>query len=88
VSPPALKHKTGIVAQALHSVPTTSDYDGLIELAGAAQFVLITEASHGTNDSYAPCAELTRQVIAKNDPLERNSDWERSELSETYAEGL
>jgi erythromycin esterase-like protein len=72
----------------VHPVPATSDYDGLIELAGAAQFVLIAEASHGTNDSYSTCAELTRRVIAENEPLESNSDWERSELPETYPEGL
>ena len=59
-----LNHKAEIVAQAAHTISTTADYDRLIELAGAAQFVLIGEASHGTHDFYATRAELTRRLIA------------------------
>ena len=45
-----LSHEADIVAQAVRRISTGSDYDRLVELAGAAQFVLIGEASHGTHD--------------------------------------
>src|SRR5450759_3386037 len=58
-----LNHEADVVAQAAQRISTAADYDRLIELAGAAQFVLIGEASHGTHDFYATRAELTRRLI-------------------------
>ena len=72
-----LNHEAKIVAQAAHRINTTADYDHLIELAGAAQFVLIGEASHGTHDFYATRAELTRRLIAEKGfrILALEADW-------------
>ena len=63
MSPLPLSHEADIVAQAAHRISTAADYDRLIELAGAAQFVLIGEASHGTHDFYATRAELARRLV-------------------------
>jgi erythromycin esterase-like protein/predicted phosphoribosyltransferase len=42
-----------------------SDYDELIERATQARFVLIGEASHGTQEFYRERAEITRRLIAE-----------------------
>jgi erythromycin esterase-like protein/predicted phosphoribosyltransferase len=42
-----------------------SDYDALIEWATAARFVLIGEASHGTQEFYRERAEITKRLIAE-----------------------
>ena len=72
-----LNHEAGIVAHAAHPITTAGDYDHLIELAGAAQFVLIGEASHGTHEFYATRAELTRRLIAEKGfrILALEADW-------------
>jgi len=72
-----LNQEADIVAQAAHHISTAADYDHLIELAGVAQFVLIGEASHGTQDFYATRAELTRRLIAEKGfrILALEADW-------------
>ena len=42
-----------------------SDYDDLIERATQARFVLIGEASHGTQEFYRERAEITKRLIAE-----------------------
>jgi predicted phosphoribosyltransferase/erythromycin esterase-like protein len=42
-----------------------SDYDGLVERATQARFVLIGEASHGTAEFYRERAEITKRLIAE-----------------------
>jgi erythromycin esterase-like protein/predicted phosphoribosyltransferase len=42
-----------------------SDYDALIGRATAARFVLIGEASHGTQEFYRERAEITKRLIAE-----------------------
>ncbi len=42
-----------------------SDYDDLIERATRARFVLIGEASHGTQEFYRERAEITKRLIAE-----------------------
>jgi len=77
MSSATLNHEADIVAQAVQSISNAGDYDRLIELAGAAQFVLIGEASHGTHDFYATRAELTRRLIAEKGfrILALEADW-------------
>ncbi len=43
----------------------TTDYDDLIERATRARFVLIGEASHGTQEFYRQRAEITKRLIAE-----------------------
>ena len=42
---------------------TGHDYDALLQLVGDARFVLLGEASHGTQEFYAERAEITRCLI-------------------------
>ena len=51
------------IAAAARRVHGAHDYSGLVERAGAAQIVLIGEASHGTEEFYAVRAEITRQLV-------------------------
>ena len=41
------------------------DYDPLMDLVGDARFVLLGEASHGTEEFYRARAEITRRLIAE-----------------------
>ena len=41
------------------------DYDALVEAAGAAQLVLLGEASHGTHELYRARAQLTKRLIVE-----------------------
>ena len=52
--------------QAVHTLRgELSDYDALIERALGARFVLIGEASHGTQEFYRERAEITKRLIAE-----------------------
>ena len=53
-----------IVGRAIEPLTgAASDYDSLLELIGDARFVLIGEASHGTQEFYAERAAITRRLI-------------------------
>jgi len=59
---------TGAPARAVHdaAIPLTGaarDYDALLDVVGAARFVLIGEASHGTHEFYRERARITRRLI-------------------------
>ena len=43
----------------------TSDYDLLLELIGDARFVLLGEASHGTEEFYRERAKITQHLISE-----------------------
>jgi erythromycin esterase-like protein/adenine/guanine phosphoribosyltransferase-like PRPP-binding protein len=43
----------------------TSDYDEIVERATQARFVLIGEATHGTEEFYRERAEITKRLIAE-----------------------
>ena len=44
---------------------TERDYDPLVQRATATQFVLIGDATHGTDEFYRDRAELTKRLIAE-----------------------
>src|SRR5215471_18043514 len=50
-------------AHTLKNAPT--DFDPLIDLAADASFVLLGEASHGTNEFYETRAAITKRLIAE-----------------------
>lgn len=54
-----------------------SDYDALMEMARDRQFVLLGEASHGTQDFYRMRAQITRRLIAEGgfDAVAIEGDW-------------
>src|SRR5688500_14786162 len=51
------------IARAARRIGGERDYDRLIERAGAAQVVLIGEATHGTKEFYPVRADLARQLV-------------------------
>jgi erythromycin esterase-like protein len=44
----------------------SADFGRLLERAGAARFVLVGEASHGTHEFYSERAEITKRLIAEH----------------------
>lgn len=44
----------------------TPDLDRLVARAGAARFVLLGEATHGTHEFYAIRAEVTKRLITEH----------------------
>jgi len=61
-SSPAL----GLLRTAAHRLNGSKNaLDALIDLAGAAPFVLLGEASHGTHEFYSTRAEITQRLIAE-----------------------
>jgi erythromycin esterase-like protein len=61
----SLESDAAVIRSAARRITASADYDALIEMAGAAQCVLIGEASHGTHEFYATRADLTRRLIAE-----------------------
>ena len=59
----SLDQDAAVIRSAARAIDSSGEYDSLVELAGAAQCVLIGEASHGTHEFYATRAHLTRRLI-------------------------
>ncbi|MGZ4690706.1 MAG: erythromycin esterase family protein [Acidimicrobiia bacterium] len=71
-------------------VGADDDYDGLLELVGTRQVVLIGEATHGTHEFYRERARITRRLI---DELGFNAvaveaDWPDAYRVNRYVMGL
>src|SRR5688572_7458485 len=52
-----------VIRAAARPITNQAAYDQLVEMAGAAQCVLIGEASHGTHEFYETRAQLTKRLI-------------------------
>jgi erythromycin esterase-like protein len=52
-----------VIRAVARSIASDAAYDRLVEMAGAAQCVLIGEASHGTHEFYETRAQLTKRLI-------------------------
>ncbi|WP_395746115.1 erythromycin esterase family protein [Prosthecobacter sp.] len=65
MSTAALERDAAAVRAAAREITSCRDYDELLELAGAAEVVLLGEATHGTEEFYAVRAELTRRLIVE-----------------------
>ena len=59
----SLDQDAAVIRSAARAIEGPGEYNPLVELAGAAQCVLIGEASHGTHEFYATRAHLTRRLI-------------------------
>jgi erythromycin esterase-like protein len=77
------------VARAARRIAGPDDYARLVERAGAAQVVLIGEASHGTHEFYAIRAELTRQLVEDKGfrLVVLEADWPDALRAHRYARG-
>lgn len=79
------------IASAAHLLNgTANDHDPLMELIGDARFVLLGEATHGTDEFYRERAEITKRLI-----LEKNftcvaveADWPDAYRVNRYVRGL
>lgn len=79
------------IASAAHLLNGTSnDYNPLMDLIGDARFVLLGEATHGTDEFYRERAEITKRLI-----LEKNfncvaveADWPDAYRVNRYVRGL
>jgi len=67
-----------------------SDYDRVLGLVGDARFVLLGEASHGTDEFYRTRAEITRKLIVDGgvDAVVVEADWADAERVNRYVLGV
>jgi erythromycin esterase-like protein len=67
-----------------------NDYDALFELVGDRTFILIGEASHGTQDFYAERARITRHLIEECgfNAVAVEADWPDAYRVNRYVMGL
>lgn len=54
-----------------------TDFRSLFEAIGVASYVLIGETSHGTHEFYQVRAEITKQLMWRNQVVEQFADWLR-----------
>jgi erythromycin esterase-like protein len=86
---PATAAEVAAVARAARRLSSDADYDALLERAGAAQVVLIGEASHGTQEFYAIRAALTRRLIEEKGfrLVVLEADWPDALRAHRWAKG-
>jgi len=66
-----------------------SDYDALLERVGDARFVLLGEASHGTDDFYVARAEITKRLVEEKGfmAVAVEADWPDAYRVNRYVRG-
>ena len=73
ITNPKLTEALGEILQPL--VGAAEDYDRLIDLVGDARFVLLGEASHGTQEFYRERAEVTTRLIQESGRTAPDTHW-------------
>lgn len=65
-------------------------YDSLLDKIGDSRFVLIGEASHGTQDFYEARIEITKQLITKKNfqAVAIEGDWPSVHTAHLYVQGM
>ncbi|HEY0846019.1 MAG TPA: erythromycin esterase family protein [Noviherbaspirillum sp.] len=68
---------------------TSNDYDPLMDLIGDARFVLLGEATHGTEEFYRERAEITKRLILEKDftCVAIEADWPDAYRVNRYVRG-
>ncbi|MDB6006588.1 MAG: Erythromycin esterase, partial [Prosthecobacter sp.] len=90
MSTPSLERDATTIRQAAQEISSArTTYDALVNQAGEADFVLIGEATHGTQEFYAVRAELTRRLIAEKGfrAVAVEGDWPDSFRVHRYVTG-
>lgn len=66
-----------------------SDYDGLMDTIGESRFVLLGEASHGTQEFYRERARITKRLITEKGftAVAVEADWPDAYRVHRYASG-
>lgn len=69
---------------------TTHDYDPLLERIGDARYVLLGEASHGTDEFYRERAEITKRLIQEKGftAVAVEADWPDAYRVNRYVRGV
>src|SRR5258708_38071740 len=78
------------VRQTAHPLTgAATDYDPLIEWIGAARFVLLGAASHGTHEFYHERAEITKRLIKEKGftAIAVEADWPDAYRIDRYVRG-
>ena len=86
----ALKELVGVVrAAAVPLEGVGGDYGPLLEAIGGARFVLLGEASHGTEEFYRARAEITKRLIAEKGfaAVAVEADWPDAYRVNRYVRG-
>lgn len=78
-----------VMAAARPLMGSIEDYDVLLERIGAARFVLIGEASHGTHEFYEERARITQRLIAEKgfSAVAVEADWPDAYRVNRYLRG-
>jgi len=68
---------------------TRRDYDGLLEMAQGARFVLLGEATHGSHELYRERARITERLIAEQgfNGIVVEADWPDADRVNRWAQG-
>src|SRR2546423_7694359 len=78
------------IREAAHLVGgTRRDYDGLLEMAKGARFVLLGEATHGSHELYRERARITQRLLGElsfNGVL-IEADWPDANRANQWAQG-
>jgi erythromycin esterase-like protein len=75
--------------RARHLSGAAADYDPLLERIGAARFVLLGEASHGTHEFYRARAEITKRLLSEKGftAVAVEADWPDAYRVNRYVRG-
>ncbi|HEV3469136.1 MAG TPA: erythromycin esterase family protein [Pyrinomonadaceae bacterium] len=85
-----LKLLAGVVREAARPLAGGGgDYDALLELVGDARFVLLGEASHGTEEFYRARAEITERLVGERGftAVAVEADWPDAYRVNRYVRG-
>lgn len=89
-----IRHRDATAAERIRAVVepytgATTGYDALLDRIGAARFVLIGEASHGTREFYEERALITRRLIVEKGfaAVAVEADWPDAYRANVYARG-
>jgi erythromycin esterase-like protein len=87
--PPGGSQLAERLADVAQPLVTRDRYDRLLERIGDAKFVLIGEATHGTNEFYAHRAEITKRLVLEKGfvGIAIEGDWPDAARVHRYATG-
>ena len=78
-----------VINEAAEPISAPTDYSSLLEQIGDARFVMMGEASHGTQEFYQARIEITKQLIQKKGfmAVAIEGDWPDAYRVHRYIQG-
>jgi erythromycin esterase-like protein/predicted phosphoribosyltransferase len=88
-SPPSAQIVDAVRGAANRLSGTAADYEDILKVVGDGRFVLIGEASHGTEEFYRERAEITKRLIAEKGftAVAAEADWPDAFRVNRYVRG-